>query len=96
MQGFLGIEPNFTLWKNFFSARLQRCWVGSGDHAVSFLVDVGSVTIQPKNSHWVKDIYSPTPSSHPGWQKRWFYLCNDAARPFPEYTGCIISEASES
>lgn len=77
--GFLGVEPNFVLWKNFFSPWLHRGRVGTGDNATFLPMDIGSVTIQLKNSRSAKYIYVPMPSSHSGWHKRWFYLHNDAA-----------------
>lgn len=44
-EDFLGVSPNFTLWKHFFSTRLMWCRLGSGDDAALIAADIGSVSI---------------------------------------------------
>lgn len=61
-EGFLVVEPHFGLWKSFFSARLQRRKVGSGEDVMFAPTDIGSVSIQLKLTRSSKYIYASKPS----------------------------------
>jgi len=48
-------------------------------------------------NNWVGEYPSMHLStSNKGWHSYWFYLKNNAATPMPEFTGCLINEATDS
>lgn len=82
-KGFVGIRPYVNLHRQFFAASLKMEPIGScGIHLRAGL-----------GEHYI-DTWEPTGNS--GWHEKWFYLRNDPARPFPEYSGHVIMDQPES
>jgi hypothetical protein len=76
----MGIDPDFDLWNYFFYVRRPQ------DPEVELTISGGAV-ILVKSGNGV-DPYPKIPMlrSMKGWQKKWFYLRNDASAPLPVFT----------
>lgn len=69
-ESFLGIEPNFDLWKYFFLASFIKAM--ATDCPQPFPVGCASIHLR---GHRAKEYASISlPSSHRGWHGQWFYL----------------------
>jgi hypothetical protein len=91
-EGYLGIEPNFAMWKYYFCATV---FLKTVRRAEMVPVRIGSCAIQLLQSRADGYIAMKGSSSNKGWHKRWFYLRSDADAPLPSYTGCFFEEAPE-
>jgi hypothetical protein len=80
-ESYLGIDPEFDLWKYFF------CVQRSQDLEAE-LTSSGDAVIHVKSRHGV-DRYLEIlmPRSMKGWRKKWFYLKNDASALLAMFTG---------
>jgi hypothetical protein len=91
-EGYLGIRPNFALWKYYFCATVYLKSVRRGE---SVPVRIGSCVIQIRQSRADEYITTKESSSSKGWHQRWFYLRSDADAPLPPYTSRFFGEAPE-
>jgi hypothetical protein len=82
-EGYLGIKPNFALWKYYFYATVFYKTVRRGE---TVLVRIGSCMIQLRQSQEDGYISMKGSSSNNEWHQRWFYLRSDADTPLPLYT----------
>lgn len=78
-EGYLGIEPNFTLWKYYFEGSLFR----TGDVPVR----MGYLILHLCSRCFEDYIVAKFNTLHKGWHSKWFYLRNDANFPFPAFDG---------
>ena len=83
-EGYLGIKPNFALWRHFFSASVFLKTMKKGEMVP---VPIGSCSIQVRQSQQDGYISMKGMSSNKGWHHKWFYLRNDAEAPLPAFTG---------
>jgi hypothetical protein len=80
-EAYLGIDHKFDLWNYFFRVRHSQ------DPKAELALSGGAV-IHVKSGHGVDSYLEvPMPQSMMGWQKKWFYLTNDASNPLPMFTG---------
>jgi hypothetical protein len=89
-EGYLGIRPNFALWKYYFCATVFLKSVRRGE---SVPMCIGSCAIQIRQRQVDKYIIMKGSLSNKGWRQRWFYLRSDTDMPLPPYTGCFFGEA---
>jgi hypothetical protein len=82
-EGYLGIKPNFTLWRYYFCATTVLKMVRRGETA-SVLID--SCVIQLRQSWVDKYVSMKGMTSNKGWHQKWFYLRSDADAPLSQYT----------
>lgn len=82
-EGFLGVEPCLNLFKYFFKIQWEKCQKDPSD--------IGCTGFRLHGIYAAKYISSWIPSTNQGWHKKWFYLLNNTAKPFPEYTGDLIT-----
>jgi hypothetical protein len=82
-EGYLGIKPNFTLWRYYFCATTFLKMVRRGETA-SVLID--SCVIQLRQSWVDKYVSMKGMTSNKGWHQKWFYLRSDADAPLSQYT----------
>ncbi|RLN39335.1 uncharacterized protein C2845_PM01G05450 [Panicum miliaceum] len=94
-EGFLGIEPNFSLWKYFFTVSLyQKAEKRSGQPRAT-LVAIGCAGIHLRQSRAREYMAMKTAASHKGWHQQWFYVKNYSESPLPEFTGRVFEAAPE-
>jgi hypothetical protein len=80
-EAYLGIDPELDLWKYFFLVRCPQ------DPKAELMISGGAV-IHVKVRHGVDPYLKiPMPRSMKGWQKKWFYLRNEASAPLPVFIG---------
>jgi hypothetical protein len=91
-EGYLGIRPNFALWKYYFSATVFFKSVRRGE---SVPVHIGSCMNQIQQSQVDEYIIMMGSSSNKGWHQWLFYLRSDVNAPLPPYTGRFFGEAQE-
>jgi hypothetical protein len=92
-EGYLGIKPNFALWKYYFCATV---FLKTLRRVEAVPVRISSCAIQLRQS-WVDGYITMNgSSSNKGWHQRWFYLRSDADAPLPPYTGRSFKEAPVS
>jgi hypothetical protein len=91
-EGYLGIRPNFALWKYYFCATIFLKTVKRGK---TVPVRIGSYAIQLRQSWADGYIAMKGSSSNKGWHQWWFYLRSDANAPLPPYTGRFFGGALE-
>jgi hypothetical protein len=89
-EGYLGIKPNFALWKYNFYATIFLKTVRRGG---SVPVRIGSCAIWLRQNRVDGYITTKGSSSNKGWHQRWFYLRGDADVSLPPYTGRFFEEA---
>jgi hypothetical protein len=82
-EGYLGIKPNFTLWKYYFYVTVFFKMVRMGE---TVPVHMSSCAIQLHQSQVDGYISMKGSLSNKGWHQRWFYLRSDADTPLPPYT----------
>jgi hypothetical protein len=74
-KAYMGIEPHFNLWNNFFYVWL---WSNSDGEAVVWgCVDIYVCTGSGIDPHFRLSVSTPSV----GWQKQWFFLRNDTGVP---------------
>jgi hypothetical protein len=79
-EAYLEIDPELDMWKYFFRVRRPQ------DPEAELIISKGTV-IRVKAGHGVDPYLEiPMPRSMKGWQKKWFYLKNDASAPLPMFT----------
>jgi hypothetical protein len=79
-EAYMGIDPELDMWKYFF--RVQR----SEEPKAKLMIFSGTV-IHVKVGHGVDPYLEvPMPRSMKGWQKKWFYLKNNASALLPMFT----------
>jgi hypothetical protein len=88
-EGYLGIKPNFALWKYYFYTTIFYKTMKKGE---TVLVRIDSCAIQLRQSRVDRYITMKGLSSNKGWHQRWFYLRSDADAPLPLYTGRFFEE----
>ena len=88
-EGWLGIEPNWELFKYFFIAKIQYAVGGNKTPA-----ECGAVMIQPRPKTQRKFIELPKPTNNGPWRSAWFYLKDDPDRPLPVYRGATFDGSS--
>ena len=91
-EGYLGIKPNFALWKHFFFASVFSKTLKIGGTTP---VHAGSCLLQIRQSRMSQYIPMKGSSSHKGWHLKWFYLRSDPDAPLPRYSGRFFREAPE-
>jgi hypothetical protein len=80
-EAYLGIDPELDLWKYFFCVQRPQ------DPEAKLTISWG-VVIHVKAGHGVDPYLEiPMPRSMKWWQKKWFYLKNDAFDPLPAFIG---------
>jgi hypothetical protein len=66
-EAYLGIDPEFHLWKYFFHVRRPQ-------DLEAKLTTSGGTIIHVKSGHGVDPYLEiPMPRSMKGWRKKWFY-----------------------
>lgn len=88
-EGYLGVKPNFVLWRYFFGVSLQR---GPGG-APTPMGCAGNLLRSTLSGDYIPIWLS---SSNKGWHRQWFYLKNDADAALPDYTRKTFDGRSES
>jgi hypothetical protein len=79
-EAYMGIYPELDLWKFFFHVQCPQ------DPEAELMISE-DVVIHVKVGHGVDPYLEfPTPRSMKGWQKKWFYLRNDASTLLPAFT----------
>jgi hypothetical protein len=79
-EAFLEVDLEFNLWNYCFPVRHPQ------DLDIGLTISKGTI-IQVKFGHGVDPYFNiPVPKSMTGWQKKWFYLRNDASAPLPAFT----------
>jgi hypothetical protein len=79
-EAYLGIDPELDLWKFFFHVQRPQ------DPEAELMI-YEDVVVHVKVGHGVDPYLEfPTPRSMKGWQKKWFYLRNDASTLLPAFT----------
>lgn len=91
--GYLGIEPNFSLWKYFFTVSFDQRIERKGSQTRQFLARMGCAVIYLRSNQVKEYMPMKTTSSNKGWHQQWFYVKNRVDAPLPEYTGRIIEDA---
>ncbi|XP_072151344.1 uncharacterized protein [Setaria viridis] len=94
-EGFLGIEPNFSLWKYFFTVSLYLKAEERGNQQRSTPVPIGCAGIHLRHPRAKEYMAMKTAASHKGWHQQWFYVKNYSNSPLPEFTGRVIEVAPE-
>jgi hypothetical protein len=79
-EAYLRIDPDLDLWKYFF------CVWRSQDPKVELMIFGGTVIHVKARHRGDPYLEIPMPRSIKGWQKKWFYLRNDASTPLPAFT----------
>jgi hypothetical protein len=80
-EAYLGVDSEFDLWSYFFDVRHPH------DLDVELTVFGGAI-IHVKYRNGVGPYFNlPMPRSMKGWQKKWFYLRNNASAPLPVFMG---------
>jgi hypothetical protein len=79
-EAYLRIDPDLDLWKYFF------CVWRSQDPKVELMIFGGTVIHVKAGHRGDPYLEIPMPRSIKGWQKKWFYLRNDASTPLPAFT----------
>jgi hypothetical protein len=82
-EGYLGIKPNFTLWKYYFCTTVFYNKVKKGE---TVPVCICSYAIQLRQSYADEYISMKGMPSNKGWHQKWFYP-SDTDAPLPPYTG---------
>jgi hypothetical protein len=85
-EGWLGIEPNWDLFKELFFVKIQ-----DKDKTP---VPIGCAMIQFRPKMKAKFPKIDPPSSISEWREGWFYLRNPVDRPFPAFTGKVFESGS--
>ena len=89
-EGWLGIPPNWELFREFIYAKIQ--YLPGGDRAPA---SIGCVAVQLRGGRTRSAFPSGDfPTANTGWRGDWFYLRDDPDRPLPRYTGRRFSETS--
>jgi hypothetical protein len=88
--GYLGIKPNFALWKYYFYVTIFLKTVRKGE---TVPMRIGSCMIQHYQSRADGYITMKGFSSNKGWHQRWFYLRSNADAPLPPYISHFFEEA---
>lgn len=83
-KGYLGIDPNFALWKYFFYASVFLKTVKKG---VTAPVRMGGVMFQLRSYRAAEYITIKAAPSHKGWHQKWFYVRSYPDAPLPPFTG---------
>jgi hypothetical protein len=86
-EAFLGVEPNFALWKHFFHARLSVDRKGRPLFA-------GGCGIQLRAGRAAKYFRAKMTDSNKGWHSEWFYVANPPL-PLPKYSGHFARKIDE-
>lgn len=79
-EGYLGIEPQFDLWKRLFTV----------DFLKNQPMGLAGIKVRPRRAG--EFISVPTRSANHGWHTSWFYLRISATAPLPRYTGVTPME----
>ena len=75
-EGFLGIEPNFSLWKYFFTVSLYQRVEKRGGQQRTTPVAIGCAGSHLRQSRAREYMAMKTAASHKGWHQQWFYVKN--------------------
>nr|TKW07288.1 hypothetical protein SEVIR_7G301209v2 [Setaria viridis] len=94
-EGFLGIAPNFSLWKYFFTVSLYQKTEKRGSQQRSPPVPIGCAGIHLRHTRSKEYMAMKTSASHKGWHNQWFYVKNYSYSPLPGFTGRTIDVAPE-
>jgi hypothetical protein len=78
-EGYLGIGPDFDLWRYFFTVTLQRT-KGKGRQVDRHWL-MGCAGIHLRNNRVGKYMTLKLVTSNKGWHSHWFYLKNCTAAP---------------
>jgi hypothetical protein len=78
-EGYLGVEPNLTLWWYFFYVELLR---KREEQRVTKAWPLECASICLHNERSCEYISIPLSLSNKGWDMRWFYLRDAGQRPF--------------
>jgi hypothetical protein len=85
-EAFLGVEPNFVLWKHFFHARVTM------DHGVPLFA--GGCGIQLRNGRVKQYFRAKMTDSNKGWHSEWFYVSNPPPS-LPKFSGHFAQRSDE-
>jgi hypothetical protein len=80
-EAYMGIEPHFHLWNDFFHVRFQ--WDSGAKVAVWGYVEVYIWTGGEVDPYFQLSMSNPPV----GCQRQWFFLKNDIDAPLPRVTG---------
>ena len=69
-EGFLGISPNFDLWRYFFAVNLSKKWVGKQELSMP----MGCASIHLRNNRVNDYPLMHLSTSNKGWHSQWFYI----------------------
>ncbi|XP_072151143.1 uncharacterized protein [Setaria viridis] len=94
-EGFLGIEPHFSLWKYFFTVSLYQKSGKAGSQQRSPPVPIGCAGIHLRHTRSKEYMTVKTSASHKGWHNQWFYVKSYPDSPLPAFTGRTIDAAPE-
>jgi hypothetical protein len=91
-EGYLGIEPNHILWKDYFFGSI---FLKSSKKGGLSPVYISSYVLQLYYSR--SDEYIPMKgvSSNKGWHQKWFYLRNHDDTPLPDFMSRWYKAAPE-
>jgi hypothetical protein len=79
-EAYLGIDPEFDLWKHFFHVRRPQ------DLEAELMICVVRLSMSSWGHGVDPYLEIPMPRSMKRWQKKWFYLRNDASALLPSFT----------
>ena len=91
MQGYLGIELHFELWRYFFSISLIK-----KERGRETLVPMGCVGIHLRGQRVAEYMPCQLSRSNKGWHSHWFYLKNDPVAPLLVFSKRLIEEVPPS
>jgi hypothetical protein len=77
-EAYMGIDPHFDMWNYFFRARCRQY------RDMELIIWGGGQVILIMSGHGIDPYFDiPMLKSMKGWQKKWFYLRNDANASLP-------------
>jgi hypothetical protein len=91
-KGFMGILAHWDLWVHLFRGELHT--LAMGEKGTRRAVRAGDLMLSLRDT--CKEVYllCTMTSNNAGWEKGWFYLCNDGPG-LPPYTRKVLKEKSD-
>ena len=90
-EGYLGIEPNFSLLLYFFAVTLHHKIEKRGIQVRTVPVPMGCAGIHLRQNRTKEYMVMKTAASHKGWHQQWFYVKNYPESPLLEFIGRVIA-----